>query len=299
MAEASQFLEPADLAKVANLHVAARMVVEGYTSGIHRSPHKGFSVEFKQHRQYVPGDDLRFLDWKVFGKTDRYYIREYEEETNLRAILFVDMSGSMSYTGRAGISKHHYATRLAACLGHLLLKQTDAVGMLTFDDHVRRFIPARSRAGHLRVVIDELQRSQTGGETELGTVFQEMVPKLKRRGLVVLISDCFADVTSLGRTFAQLRQGRHDIIVFQIMDRDELEFPFRRWSRFESLEKDGHHVMVDPAMLRQSYLAKLASFNDELKQVCNRHRIDLVPMTTDQPYADALAYFLARRKRLA
>jgi len=167
--------------------------VEGFCSGLHRSPHKGFSVEFKQHRQYVRGDETRHIDWKVYGKSDRMYIREYEEETNLRCTILLDKSGSMGYEGTEskGVSKFHYASRLAASLSYLLLQQQDSVGMVSFDDKVGRYIPPRSRPTHLQTIIDELQASQTGGETELGKVFHELVPKLQRRGLLCIISDCF------------------------------------------------------------------------------------------------------------
>src|SRR6185369_16739330 len=195
MAPITEMLAPADLAKIANLQVLARLVVEGFTTGLHRSPHKGFSVEFKQHRQYVAGDEIRHLDWKVYGKTDRFYIREFEEETNLRATVILDASGSMASRGsRATFTKHQYAVHLAACLSYLMLQQADSVGLVTFDKTVRRYIPTRARAGHLHVLIDELQRSRTGGETDLGKVFHELAPKLQRRGLLIIISDCFCEL---------------------------------------------------------------------------------------------------------
>ncbi len=297
MAQVTDFLSPQDLARIGNLQVLARLVVEGFCSGLHRSPHKGFSVEFKQHRPYVPGDDLRYLDWKVYGKTDRFYIREYEEETNLRATLLLDCSGSMSYTGRKGVSKHHYATRLAACLAYLMLQQSDSIGLVRFDTAVRRYIPPRSRAGHLRVLIDEMQQARCHGETELGPVLHDMAPRLNRRGLIVLISDCFGDVPALLAALAHLRHARHEIIIFQVWDEDELTFPYRQWTRFDSLETAGLRHLVDPATLRKAYLENLERYREELTQGCRRHRVDLVPMTTAQPYAEALAYYLTLRRR--
>jgi uncharacterized protein (DUF58 family) len=269
--------------------------VEGFCSGLHRSPHKGFSVEFKQHRQYVPGDEIRHIDWRVFGRSDRFYIREYEEETNLRSTILLDLSGSMNY-GRGAVSKYQYATRLAACLAYLMLGQQDSVGLVTFDTKVRRYIPARSRVSHLRVLIDELQKGEPGGETELGTVFHDLVPKLHRRGLLIIISDLFGDVTSLLKALAHFRHAHHEILIFQIWDRDELEFPFKGWTQFESLETSGSKHLLDPALLREAYLANLARFRDELTRGCRRHKIDLVPFTTDQPYADALAVYLGKRR---
>lgn len=301
MAHVSDFLTPRDLQKISNLQIFARQVVEGFTTGLHRSPHKGFSVEFKQHRQYVPGDEIRHIDWRVFGRSDRFYIREYEEETNLRATLLLDLSGSMNYgdaarPGRAaGPSKWQYATRLAACLAYLMLQQQDSVGLVTFDTDIRKYIPPRSRVSHLRVLIDELQRSAPGGETELGKVFHDLVPKLHRRGLLVVISDCFGDVAKLLKALAHFRHAHHEILIFQIWDRDELEFPFKSWTQFDCLERAGVKHLLDPVLFREAYLANLEKFREELKRGCRRHKIDLVSFTTDQPYAEALAAYLSRR----
>ena len=298
MSQVSDFLTPADLQKVSNLQIVARQVVEGFCSGLHRSPHKGFSVEFKQHRQYVPGDEIRHIDWRVFGRSDRFYIREYEEETNLRATLLLDLSGSMNY-GRNGITKYDYATRLAACLTYLMIGQQDSVGLVTFDTKVRKYIPPRARISHLRVIMDELQKSQPGGETEIGDVFHDLVPNLHRRGLLIVISDLFGDVTKLLKALAHFRHAHHEILVFQIWDRDELEFPFKSWTQFECLEQDGSKHLLDPVLLREAYLANLEKFRNELTKGCRRHKIHLVPFTTDKPYADALAAYLSWRRARA
>jgi uncharacterized protein (DUF58 family) len=295
VAHVTDFLTPADLQKISNLQVFARQVVEGFCSGLHRSPHKGFSVEFKQHRQYVPGDEIRRIDWRVFGRSDRYYIREYEEETNLRATILLDLSGSMNY-GRGAVSKYQYATRLAACLAYLMMGQQDSVGLVTFDTKVRRYIPPRSRISHLRVLIDELENAKPGGETELGRVFHDLVPKLHRRGLLIIISDLFSNVPDLLKALAHFRHAHHEIVIFQIWDRDELEFPFKSWTQFDSLETAGVKHLLDPALLRQAYLANLERFRTDLTRGCRRHKIDLVPFTTDQPYSDALAEYLNRRR---
>lgn len=295
MAHVTDFLSPSDLQRITHLQVLARQVVEGLSTGLHRSPHKGFSVEFKQHRPYVPGDEIRHIDWRVFGRSDRYYIREYEEETNLRATLLLDLSGSMDYGRGGGFTKWQYATRLAACLTYLMLGQQDSVGLVTFDTKVRRYIPPRSRVSHLRVLMDELERVQPGGETDMGRVFHDLVPKLHRRGLLIVISDLFGDVSSLLKALAHFRHAHHEILIFQIWHPDELDFPFKSWTQFESLETAGHKHLLDPAMLRHAYLENLAKFRDELTRGCRRHKIDLVPFTTDQPYAEALSYYLSRR----
>ncbi len=294
MAHVSDFLAPAELQKISNLQVVARLVVEGFFSGLHKSPHKGFSVEFAQHRQYVQGDEIRRLDWKVFGKTDRFYVREFEEETNLRATILLDLSGSMAYGGTAA-TKVEYAKRLAAALAYLMLQQRDTVGLVTFDAKLRRYIPQRSGVAHLRVMLDELQSAQPGGETELATVFQGLVPRIHRRGLLIILSDCFGEVKDLISALAHFRHARHEILLFQILDRDEVEFPFQQWTKFESLEQAEHHRLIEPAQFRASYLENLARFQKELTDGCHRHRIDLVPMITDQPYSEALAAYLTRR----
>lgn len=296
MSDIAQFVTPEDVRKIANLQVLARLVVDGFTSGRHRSPHKGFSVEFRQHRPYVPGDELRQMDWKVFGRTDRHYIREYEEETNLRATLLLDASGSMGY-GSGDVTKLHYATRLAACMSYLMLRQTDSVGLVVFDREVRDYIPPRGRPGHLVNLVRALERAKPRGETELGQVLHDLVPKLHRRGLLIVISDCFGDVKSLLSALAHFRHAHHELIVFQIWDRAELDFPFKDWTRFDSLEAADEHRMVDPVQWRQAYLEQVARFRDELRRGCSRHRIDLVPMVTDEPYAQALAAYLTLRRR--
>lgn len=298
MPHVSDVLSAGDIAKFSNLQVLARGVVEGYCSGLHRSPHKGFSVEFKEHRSYVPGDDIRTIDWKLFGKTDRLYIREYEEETNLRCTILLDSSGSMAYSGSRsnGSTKHDYAVRTAACLAYLMLQQQDSVGLVTFDKAVRRYIPPRARPKHLQAIVNELKVQKPQFETELGDVFHEMVVKMHRRGLLIIISDLFADVEQLMKSLAQFRHANHEIIIFQIWDPDELDFPFRQWTQFASLEGAANRHLVDPAQIRRAYLEKLAQFRDQLARGCNRHRISLVPMTTDQPHADSLAAYLALRR---
>ena len=297
MAHVSDFLTPSDLQRISNLQVFARQVVEGFTTGMHRSPHKGFSVEFKQHRQYVPGDEIRHIDWRVFARSDRYYIREYEEETNLRATIILDRSGSMEYGGGhpGGVSKFEYATKLAACLSYLMLQQSDGVGLVTFDTKIRRYIPPRSRVSHLRMILNELENGKPGGETELGKVFHDLVPKLHRRGLLIIISDCFGEVSNFLKALAHFRHARHEILVFQIWHPDELAFQFKGWTQFECMERDGVKHLLDPAILRQAYLANLEKFRSELTRGCRRHKVDLVPFTTDEPYAKALAAYLSRR----
>ena len=203
----------------------------------------------------------------------------------------------MEYAGSqpGGISKYEYATKLTACLSYLMLQQTDGVGLVTFDTAIRRYIPPRSRVSHLRLIMDELQRGAPGGETDLSKVFHDLVPILHRRGLLIIISDCFGEVSKFLKALAHFRHARHEILVFQIWHPDELEFKFKGWTQFECLERAGVKHLLDPALLRQAYLANLKKFREELTRGCRRHKVDLVPFTTDQPYSTALAAYLARR----
>jgi uncharacterized protein (DUF58 family) len=301
MPSITQLLSPTDLQAVSSLQVLARSVVEGFCSGLHRSPHKGFSVEFAQHRSYVPGDDIRKLDWKIFGRSDRLYIREYEEETNLRATILLDTSGSMGYNGASnpGLSKLQYAIRLAACLSYLMLGQRDSVGLVTFDTKIRHHLPPRSRTSHLDAILTILSSVKPGGETALPDVLHDLVPRLHRRGLLILLSDCFGPVEPLISALAHFRHVHQELIVYQVWDRDELEFPFQKPTRFESLENPQDVLQVDPAQLRAAYMANLKRFRDGLLQGCHRHRIDLAPITTDEPYAAALAKCLRARAQRA
>jgi uncharacterized protein (DUF58 family) len=298
MAGLNEMLSGDELARIKNLNLYARRVVEGFCSGLHKSPHKGFSVEFKQHRPYVTGDEIRNVDWKVFGRTDRHYIREFEEETNLRCTILFDVSGSMDYQ-RAGsdLNKHEYARRVAASLAFLMMAQTDSVGLITFDDVVQSLIPNRSVTRHLKVLIEALAKSATGSETDIGTVFQSLVPRIGRRGLVVVISDLFGPVQPLMKSLGHLRHKGHEVLVLQIWDRDELEFPFDSWTRFINLEDADDLQLVDPSVIRKTYLANLATFRDELKRGFRRNRIDHVEMVTDQPVVAALSHYLAARAR--
>lgn len=296
---APQILSAGDVSRLSGLQLLAKQVVEGFSSGLHRSPHKGFSVEFREHRAYVPGDDIRTIDWKLYGKTDRLYIREYEEETNVRCTILLDCSGSMKYRGSraGGLSKHEYAVRSAACLAWLMLQQQDSVGLVTFDTRVRRYIPPRARPRHLKHLLSELSTQQPGDETNLADVFHQIASRIHRRGLVLVISDLFGDVDQLMKALAHFRHARHEVVIFQIWDDDELDFPFRQWTQFTSLEDANRRHLVDPGQLRAAYLQKLAEYREQLGRGCSRQRVSLVPLTTSQPCADALAAWLAIRRR--
>ncbi len=293
-------ISPKDLSRVAKLQMLARQVVEGFCSGKHRSPHKGFSVEFKEHRQYVRGDELRSIDWKVYAKSDRLFIREFEEETNLRCTLLVDRSGSMRYAGdrSKGLTKYDYAQQLAASLAYLMLGQQDAVGLVTFDDDLRDKVPTRSRPSHLRALLTALATDGSKRETDLGGVFHKIAPKLGRRGLVIIISDSMGDVASISHALAQFRASRHEVLFFQILDPDEVDFPFSGRIQFRDLENVSREHTVDARSLRDAYLKRLKQHEQELQEACRKNRVDLVPITTDRPFADALHEYLALRRRI-
>lgn len=294
------FIKPRDLSRVARLQMLAKEIVEGYCSGRHRSPHKGFSVEFKEHRQYVHGDELKNIDWKVYGKSDRLYIRQYEEETNLRCTLLVDQSGSMAYAGTQsaeGLSKHDYAVRLAAAFAYFMLGQQDPVGLVTFDNDLRQQVPMRSRASHLRPILSALVEDNSRRETDLGGVFRKIAPKIGRRGLIVIISDSMGDPESISKALAQFRANKHEIIFFQVMDPDEVEFPFSGRIQFRDLEDSIDEQTVDAAAIRKAYQDRLAAHNEAMREACRRSRVDLIPITTDQPFVDVLHAYVAARRR--
>jgi len=286
-------IDPKIINQVAKLDLRARLVVEGYVSGVHKSPYKGFSVEFAEHSEYATGDDLRYLDWKVFGKTDRYYIKQYEEETNLVCHVLLDTSESMDF-GTEGIRKFDYATTIAAALSYLIVGQHDAVGLTTFDSKVKKVLPPGSHGGHLRRVFDTLETAQPGGRTQFGAVLSQVADSLRKRGLVVLVSDLVGDVDDVLRGLRRLRGHKHDVIVMQVLDPAECEFPFDQMTLFEGLE-EFPDLLADPKSLRKTYMDHLAEFRQKLRVGCSAERIDVVEMNTRTPLDVALTTYLAHR----
>ena len=297
MATLSDILHAEDITSLQNLQLFARTVVEGFTTGQHASPHKGFSVEFRQHRPYVQGDEIRRLDWKVFGRSDRFYIREYDEETNLRATIVLDASGSMGYRGQKGVMKFDYARKLAASLAYLLMSQQDAVGLITFDSKVRDVIPCRTKITHLHLMLETLVKTEPGQDTSLAPVIESLAQRLKRRGLIILISDFFDDPAALLRSIGVLRKKGHEIIALQLWDRDEIDFPFGNWARFENLEDDEEFLLLDPATIRQRYIEVQKAFAEQLKDGFRKHQVDYLSLPTDESHSMALRNYLALRMR--
>ena len=288
--------DPTALSRFGQLEVVARLIVEGYMMGQHKSPFKGSSIEFVEHRQYYPGDEIRHIDWRAFGKTGKYYIKEFEDETNLRCHLLVDASGSMGFADQT-LSKFAYARLLALSLGHLLLLQRDAVGLTTFDTQPRDTFQPSTNPQTFHRLVEMMKGRKPGGETSLADVLEEILPTIKRRSLIVLISDCFDDLQRLVFSLQQLRHRHHEVIVFQVVAPEEEEFPFNKPTRFDSMERSRDKKLVDPHRLRTHYLKQYREFCTELARQCGSLAIDYEKIVTTQPYQHALGTFLASRTR--
>lgn len=296
MPEPKRFLHPEAIKRIARLDLRARHIVEGFLSGTHRSPYFGQSVEFAEHREYTPGDDLRHIDWKVWAKQDRYYVKRYEEETNLRSTLLVDVSGSMRY-GSGALTKYEYACTLAVSLAYLLLRQQDAVGCIAFDESARTVVPLRTKRNHLQSLIAALDVSEPKQKTDIQRILRQVAESYPRRGVVMLFSDLLTHRPSLFKGLQLLRQRGHDVMVFHVMDDDELDFPFNGPTRFEGLEVP-EHITCNPRALREGYLTALGAFLEEVRRGCTRHTIDYKLVRTSDPLDAALAAFLSYRLRL-
>ena len=290
-----KYLDPAALARLRNLGLAARLVVEGHFAGMHRSPHKGFSIEFAEHREYVPGVDPRHIDWRVLGRRDKLYVKQYEEETSFRLHVLLDTSASMGYRSPgAAMSKLEYASYLAASLAYLAASQQDAAGLVTFGDGVRGRVPPRQGPGHLRALMERLESVQPEGETALAPVFHRLAESLGRRALIVVLSDLFDDPAALIAALKHFKHKKHEVIVFQTLDPAELTFPFDDATRIRDAET-GREVVGDPLALRKAYLEEFEAFLTTLRDGCRAGRIDRVLMPTDRPFDRALGAYLASR----
>ena len=294
---ARTFLDPSVVARLGTLELKAKTIVEGFLSGLHRSPFKGFSVEFAEYRQYIPGDDLSTIDWKVYARSDRHYVKKFEEETNLDCHVMLDVSASMSY-GSRGITKYEYGQCLAAALGYLMNRQRDAVGLTAFDDRIVAMLPPSSRSGHLRTLLVTLDRLQGGNRTDVSKPLHQLASSLTKRGMVVLISDLLDDPERVIRGLKHFQFRGTDVIVFQVLDPDEIEFPFDRATRFEDLETQ-EEVMAVPAVARAHYLDALGKLIDRYKRELGSCGIDYHLLSTAQPLElGLLAYLSARQKAL-
>ncbi len=292
-----KYLEPEALAKLANLNLVARLVVEGFISGLHRSSYRGISVEFAQHREYIPGDDPRHLDWKVFARTEKYYVKQYEEETNLKAHILVDASASMTYKSAGSPSKFEYACFLAASLAYLMIKQQDSVGLVTFDETIRKNIPPKSGATHLKVILDCLEKTNSGKETHMKGIFRDFSQMVKRRGLIIVISDLLDEPSEVISGLKHFRHRKHEVIVFHLLDHEELTFPFTKTTVFSDLET-GERLTVNPGSIRQQYMDSINEFLKEYRQGCFESDMDYLNVDTSTPFDICLSSYLVRRQKL-
>jgi len=291
------YFEPDRLARLANISLVARQVVEGFISGLHRSPHRGFSVEFSEHREYTPGDDLRHLDWVAWGRTDRYYIKQYEQETNLRAYILLDVSGSMNYRYGAPLTKLQYGSYLTACLAYLMARQQDVVGLVAFDEQTRLHLPPASTPAHLDRVFTGLEKLTPGKRTAIADTFHELADRIAKRGLIIIISDLYDEPAEVLRALQHFCYKKHQLIVFHLFDPAELELPFKRITNFVDLES-GEKLQVDPRLLRSAYQDEVTAFVERYRKECSDRNIEYVLTRTDTPYDLMLLDYLARRRRL-
>jgi uncharacterized protein (DUF58 family) len=291
--DSRRFLQPEAIARISRLELQARNVVEGFLSGLHRSPYFGQSVEFVQHREYVAGDDPRRIDWKAWSKTDKYYIKQYEEETNLRSTLLVDVSESMQF-GTHGTTKYEYACAIAASLAYLLLRQQDSVGLASFDSGVRAVVPSRSKRNHLHAVLAALDAQDPGEKTDMYGILQRVADDQTQRGMIVLISDLFAPREGLFKGLKLLRHRGHDVMVFHVLDDEELDFNYAGTTRFEGLEAMGE-LLCDPRSLREGYLDAIKNFVEELRRNCSRQTIDYQTIRTSEKLDAVLGHYINHR----
>jgi len=286
-------IDPASLMAIKSLEMRARVVVQGFWNGLHRSPYHGFSVEFTEYRQYSPGDDPRFLDWRLFARSDRFFIKKFEDETNLRCHLLVDNSRSMDF-GSLSYTKTHYANTLAATLGYFLYLQGDAIGLLTFDQEIREYLPARNRTGHLRSLMLALEKPSAGSATDLTAPLRKIVELVRKRGMMILISDLLAPVDQLERNLMALTASGHEVLLFHLLDPAEVHFSFDHAGMFHDVES-GRDLYIDPALARKEYLHKLKAHNSGVEAICAKLGIEYHRLATDSPMEMILFDFLRGR----
>ena len=292
----NQTLSPQIISRLNNLYLKAKFVVEGFIVGLHKSPYHGFSVEFSEHRAYGAGDEIRHIDWKLWGKTDRYFVKQFEEETNLKSYLLIDQSLSMNYQS-IQVNKLEYAKLLAASLGYLMLKQQDAVGLTLFDDQIRVNIPARSKRSHLNVILSQMENISAGPETHMTEVLHQTAEVIKKRGLIILISDLFDSPEEILSGLQHFRYKGHEVVVFHILDPQELELDFSQRTRFRDMES-GEEMITEPWHIQMDYQHSIEVFCNYYKIQCRQNNIDYVRLTTDMSLDISLSEYLLKRKRL-
>jgi len=286
--------DPVALSKIANMELRARVVADAVMSGIHKSPYTGSSIEFLEHKEYSPGNEIKHIDWKVQAKTDKYYVKQFEEETNLKSYLFIDASGSMGYKS-TGVSKFEYAVTLIISLAYILLRQSDIVGLISFDDKVRQYIPPRSRLSHLHGIINLLSNTTVQGKSNIGEVLKGFAEKIGRRSLIIIVSDFFDDTQKILKQLKYFHSRKNEIVLFHILDPYELTFPFETITFFESIEDD-KKILADPKSIKEQYLSEINRFITQFKQSCLENQIDYWLIDSSTPVDQALIQFLAKRE---
>ena len=292
-----KYLQPETVATLSSLALRAKLVVEGYIIGNHRSPYHGFSVEFAEHRSYGPGDEIRYIDWKLFGKTDRLYVKRFEEETNLRAHIILDTSKSMLYKSGKHLSKLVYANTLAASLAYLMINQQDAVGLIQFSDKIDTFIPPKSKSSHLYTILKQFDDKKTGKDTKIEKVLHEMADRVNKRGLIILISDLLDDPKTIINGLKHFRHQRQEVIVFHILDRKELEFDFNTRTKFMDMES-GEEIITEPWHIKSNYTKLINDIKLRFKKECREYLIDYIPIFTNQNLDKSITEYLKKRKKL-
>ena len=297
MDDYKKYLRPENIAKLDNIELKARLVVEGFITGLHRSPYHGFSVEFAEHRQYRPGDEIRHLDWKVFGRSEKYYIKQYEEETNLRSMIIVDSSASMKYASKGNISKFEYATYLSAALAYMLMNQRDSVGLSLYDTEIKSFFPPSSKRSYLNQLLMALDTTVPSNLTGTAVALNEIAERIRRRGLVVVISDFFDDISSVVKALSHFRHKNHDVIVFQLLDPRETDFKFGPAATIVDMET-AEEMMTQPYQIQKSYSEAMSNFLNNFRRSCRNLNIDYNLILTSDSFDKALKEFIAKRSRL-
>jgi uncharacterized protein (DUF58 family) len=295
--ESLKYLQPAVVAQLANMELRARLVVEGFITGLHKSPYHGFSVEFIEHRQYMPGDEIKRIDWKAYGKTDRFYIKQFEEETNLKSYLVVDASRSMDYASKGNIKKFEYASYVAAALSYLMIEQRDAVGLTLFDESIRVSLPPRATRSYLKELLKELESARPANKTGTAVALHLIAEQIKRRGLVIVLSDCFDKPESVMTALKHFRHKGNEVVLMQVLDPLERSFAFGGDAIFKDLETQ-EELMTQPWHIQKAYQQSMQEFLDFYKRQCRDNNIDYVLLDTGTPFDKALFEYLNKRKRM-
>ena len=293
-------LNPQDISRLPPVGLKALRIMEGALTGLHQSPHQGQSIEFNQHKEYSPGDEIRHIDWKLYAKSDRYYVKQFEDETNLKAYLLLDTSASMAYPDgqeEGKLSKFHHASVLALSLAYILFRQGDAAGLFTFGESLRHLMPPRNRPSYLLPLAQALEEEVPKGESHLYEAVQEMAEIIGRRSLLIIFSDFFVDLEEIAPVLGQLAAAGHDVVIFHILDHDELEFPFREQTRFEDLEDGQREIQLDTHAIRPYYLEELQKYLDQIARICHESGIEYLSVDTSNSLEDVLRRFLLKRHR--